>query len=257
VDKLESFSLGDFMKPKTPWTIEGLKAHYLKMGREIPESTIALLARPGFERFIKVDPLPVAPSKNLPSSSASTLKKEAVARLGKVGKKRQGVKVDPILNSLRSCKISASSSADHVALQFEGARLLTVNELFAILQFRKFQTFGYKKLWHQLVKKSVGLLVEKPFFTENVKLILYRRGKKLVDLDSVPVMFKYAIDALRKEGLIEDDNPTVVVSVEIIQEKGEPSVGIRLERVKRSQMDPGEAWTKWLSVSLDSALVAQ
>ena len=232
------------MKKITPWTLDKLKEHYAKLGKEVPESTLALLARPGYEHRIRVEPLPTQVAKVVPETSRGR-KKVASETLETVKKKRQGVKVDPILNSIRSADIEVAGDETFVSFKFEGARLLTVNEIFAILQYRKFQTFGYKKLWHQLMTRAVQQLQEKPVFTEKTKLVLYRRGKKLVDLDAVPVMFKYAIDALRKEGLIEDDNPNVITEVEVVQEKGEPCVGLRLEK---QEQDPRKTPSEWMKV---------
>lgn len=228
---------------KPVWTLDKLKEHYSKLGKEVPESTLVLLSRPGFEHRIKVEPLPDVGGGEV-SKTVKGRKKEACKALEKIEKKRQGVKVDPILNSIRAAKIKTASSEDFVAFRFEGARLLTVNEIFAILQYRKFQTFAYKKLWHQLIKKAVSELKDRPLFSEKTKLVLYRRGKKLVDLDAVPVMFKYAIDALRKEGLIEDDNPNVITEVEVVQEKGEPCVWLRLEKQPEDFRKSANEWEK-------------
>lgn len=141
----------------------------------------------------------------------------------------------PIVTSLRSAFVSSrADEGPMLALWFDGARLLTVNELFSIYQYRKYETYAYKKAWRILVKNALLSLPKgqsRPRFDGPTRIWLYRRGTRLVDLDALPTMFKYAVDALRTHGVIPDDNPEIIVDVRFLQEKGTPSAAIRLERL--------------------------
>jgi len=156
-------------------------------------------------------------------------------------KKREGVKETPILTSLRECQVRVEAGDNHVSILFEGARLFSLNELFALLQYRSYIIFGYKKLWQQLTKNALSKLSGQlgadqplPHF-EACKLTLYRQGRKKIDRDSIEVMFKFIIDALKDDskkgrpGLFPDDNPDVVQAAEPQQSIGTPMVGIRIE----------------------------
>ncbi len=170
-----------------------------------------------------------------------------------VKKKRKGISLKPIMESLREPQMRVSASSDDFSVWFDGARVLTVNELIALYQYRKYETFAYKVRWKNLIQRAVDelLLTQKPpYFSEKTRLVLYRRGKRLVDLDSLPTVFKYAIDGLKKAGLISEDNPNVIVEVIPIQEKGLPAIGLRLEYLPHWKA-PEKDWEKdWLSKDL-------
>lgn len=150
--------------------------------------------------------------------------------------KKQINKFKIIMESLNSCEISTKLRQTDTTLDlflwFTGARVLTLNELFSTLQSRKYEIFIYKKKWKQLIQEAVLLNKDPiPLFNGPTRIYLYRRGKKLIDLDSFQTIFKYAIDGLRQSGIIPEDNPNIVVEIIPIQEKGETSVGIRVERL--------------------------
>lgn len=149
--------------------------------------------------------------------------------------KKQINKFKIIMESLNSCQISTNleqhSDKLFYSCWFSGARVLTLNELFSTLQSRKYEIFIYKKKWKLLIKEAVQINKNIPIFNGPTRIYLYRRGKRLIDLDSFQTIFKYAIDGLRQEGILPEDNPNIVVEIIPIQEKGEPAVGIRLERL--------------------------
>lgn len=154
--------------------------------------------------------------------------------------KRLGVKETPIISSLRTCSIDAECSETHVTLAFKGARMFTLNEILAILQYRSYIIFSYKKQWQTLVHNGLRILGnKKPHFDGPCKITLFRQAKKKVDRDSLMVMFKYIIDALKDEpktglaGIFPDDNPDIVYSDEKIQriDKNVPIIGIKIERI--------------------------
>jgi hypothetical protein len=160
-------------------------------------------------------------------------------------KKRKGVEVKPIIDSLKNPTKRISYKNDTLSIWWGGARLLTVNELFAIFQYRKYETFAYKKQWKELIKSTVSMLDKKPFFDKNVEMILYRSGKKLIDLDSFSTIFKYAIDGLKDEGIISDDNPNVISSIMPWQITGEPEVGIQLKPGKEIYLPKENVLDVW------------
>jgi hypothetical protein len=152
-------------------------------------------------------------------------------------KRRAGVKETPIFASLSECTARAEASDKHVTLLFEGARLFSLNEILSILDKRPQLVWRYKKMWRQLTRLAVARLgPEAPRF-EACRLTLYRQGKKKIDRDSIDVMFKFIIDALKDEpkegfvGLFPDDNPDVVQFMEPRQSVGPALVGLRVDRV--------------------------
>lgn len=203
--------------PRHRWTPEDLDEHYRRQGKAVPEHTRQVLEQLGLIGRLRTPPPPAAGQ-------------EAPAR-----PRRRGVSVAPILASLRSSLVFARAQEGPVlSLWFDGARLLTANELISIYQYRKHDTYAYKKAWKRLVGNALQALPRNqpvPHFDGPTRLWLYRRGKRLVDLDALPVMFKYAIDALRSHGVISDDNPEVIVEPRLLQEKGSPSLAMRLERL--------------------------
>lgn len=153
-------------------------------------------------------------------------------------KKRQGVKQTPIMTAVRDCLITVEAGPKHIVIAFDGARLFTLNEMFAILQVRKYIVFGYKKLWRELVYKALAQMgKKKPHFDGPCKVTLFRQGARMIDRDSLFVMFKYIIDALKDEpklnyrGIFPDDNPDIVYSDEKLQAIGEPVIALRVELI--------------------------
>lgn len=210
-------------KPSKSWSPEQLADFYRRQGKAIPDETKKVLESLGLGSRVRLPVVAPVVLNELGLPTDSTEKK-----------KRKGVDVAPILASLRAPLIYAATTKDPtLSLWFDGARLLTANELLSVLQYRKHQTYAYKKAWRKLVGSALECIPgrDRPYFDGPTRLWLYRRGKKLVDVDSMPLMFKYAIDALRREGVIFDDNPEIIVESKLVQEKGEPSVGIRLERM--------------------------
>lgn len=210
--------------PRTPWTALDVQAHYDRQGKTVPQGTRELLESLGLGAHMRSPSVAVDPAE--PGSKA----------------KRKGVDVAPIVGSLRAPNIRVEAGAGPtLSLWFEGARMLTVNELFSIFQYRKHDTFRYKKAWRQAIGRAIAMLPPdqpRPYFGGPTRIWLYRRGRSLVDLDSLPTMFKYAIDPLRHEKILADDNPTIVVESRLLQERGEPAVAMRLEALPDWRPEP-------------------
>lgn len=141
----------------------------------------------------------------------------------------------------QSSIIETSSSDSHFSVLFHGAKLLSVNQIFTILQYKKYEIFTYKKIWHQLIMNALSLEKEKnnhplPFFDDAVELILFRQAQKLVDEDAITTMFKFIIDGFKFHpqknplGILEEDNPKIVHKISCYSEKGIPIVGIKIQK---------------------------
>lgn len=164
-------------------------------------------------------------------------------------KKAQGVKTSELNKINRQSKVQFSCSEDHVSILFEGAKLLSVNQIFAILQYRKYEIFTYKKVWHDLIKKVLdenSLLLRQeqqklPYFDEAVEITLFRQASRLVDEDAMSTMFKYIIDGLKRDdldnpnGILSEDNPKIVHRIVCYSEKGPPFVGIKIQKIKEKK----------------------
>ncbi len=178
----------------------------------------------------------------------------------KKAKKTQGIKTSDVNKINKQSTVHFSSSDNHVSILFEGAKLLSVNQIFAILQYRKYEIFTYKKIWHELIKKvldeqSILLRSENkklPFFNEAVEITLFRQASRLVDEDAMSTMFKYIIDGLKRDdvdnqnGILAEDNPKIVHRIVCYSEKGEPFVGIKVKKIseKKSAFSPNDILKK-------------
>lgn len=163
----------------------------------------------------------------------------------KTKKSSGGIKVSDINKLNKEAIISYSSSEEHFSILFIGAKLLSVNQIFAILQYRKYEIFNYKKLWHELIKKaleeaSLELKSQKkdlPFFDDSVEITLFRQATRLVDEDAMSTMFKFIIDGLKRDGeknplgILAEDNPKIVHRIVCYSEKGDPAIGIKVKRI--------------------------
>lgn len=165
--------------------------------------------------------------------------------------KAQGVKVSD-LNKLNKHAISTTTSSDeHVSFLFMGAKLLSVNQIFAILQYRKYEIFAYKKIWHEIIKNNLDLLAydlkaqgkKLPYFDSSVEITLFRQASRLVDEDAMSTMFKYIIDGLKRDpkknpnGILAEDNPKIVHRIVCYSEKGEPAVGIKIKKIEEKKKE--------------------
>lgn len=165
-----------------------------------------------------------------------------------VVKKSGGLKTSELIKINNTATYEFTYSENHVSFLFKGARLLTINQIFAMLQMskKKFEVFNYKKSWHKII---TNILNEKnlfhkdiPFFNDSVEVTLFRQAPRLVDEDALNTMFKYIIDGLKRNnidnpyGIIAEDNPKIVHRIVSQSEKGEHYVGIKIKRIE-NQVD--------------------
>lgn len=166
-------------------------------------------------------------------------------------KKAAGVKVSDINKLNKKAIPSCSVSDDHVSLLFTGAKLLSVNQIFAILQYRKYEIFSYKKIWHEIMKNNLDILSydlksqgkQLPYFDDSVEITLFRQASRLVDEDAMSTMFKYIIDGLKRDpqknpnGILAEDNPKIVHRIVCYSEKGEPAIGIKVKKLDEKKKE--------------------
>lgn len=159
----------------------------------------------------------------------------------KVVKTKRGVDESVINKSIKNAEIEVKVNDNSLLILFHGARLLSLNEIFAILQIRKYVLFSYKKIWYNKIRDAYYLFSNHKtmFHGKILKVTLYRRGNKLVDNDSLSVMYKFIIDGLRYVNVLEEDNPNIVNEIECIQEIGSHLVGIKLtiQEPKKKTLD--------------------
>lgn len=145
-------------------------------------------------------------------------------------RKSLGSRAKDAANSLKLSRISGRHQAGQfLEFTLDGARLLSVNELYAL---HHFQRIAYRKAWHEAVQAAVLVVTGGPrhwLKFDRFTVIVHRRSRSGCDVDALNGYFKYAIDGLRYTGLIADDDPTHMLSMVSTQEKGQPLVRIRVE----------------------------
>lgn len=169
-------------------------------------------------------------------------------------KKRRGVDTGPIMAALKNSPARCRWGSDWIALDFPGGRLLSYNELYSILQYRKYEAFRYKKICREAIANALASPhaqpaespVSKPYFDSPTRLTLVRQGAKAMDREALTVIFKYMTDALRTQGIIKDDNPDIIVQIQTMQAVGPERVAMRLDKVY-DWVDPGvPQWEDWV-----------
>ncbi len=137
-------------------------------------------------------------------------------------------------------------SEKEVIFFFDGARLLSMNQIFNILQYRNYEMFNYKKTWHLIIEKLINQNKDLPFFDKGIEITILRIAPRLVDMDALGTMFKFIIDALKEKnkgkidyfkGIIPEDNPNILKNIKLKQFKGRYGVGIKIKAVEDSLLD--------------------
>lgn len=175
--------------------------------------------------------------------SANIVKKTSTSKLNNVTK----------INQVNQAAIVKTTISDkHISLVFEGAKLLTINDIFALLQRPKLQhsVFLYKKNWHNIVSNVLNVLYlqEKnkgntlPFFDQAVEVTIFRQAPTLVDEDALTTMFKFIIDALKrtkenKYGVLAEDNQKIMHKILCYCEKGPHCIGIKIKLIEDNKKE--------------------
>lgn len=173
-------------------------------------------------------------------------------------KTRNGLDFKSINAKMDNAKFFITSTPTSLSIIIEDIRILTLNEMLATAQTRKYEMFPYKKNVHNMMEEILRYFQSKggvlPKF-KAVNMFLFRESPRFIDNDSFAASFKYIIDGLvgyeylgetKLEKLLQDDNPTYIKSITPIQVKksGNTTIGIRLESTEdnSSQVDIYKQW---------------
>lgn len=180
-------------------------------------------------------------SKDVVLNKKNTKEKTNLETSEKKLKNTQKVK-DGINKINKNCDISVIEKEDYCVLIFDGAKMLSLNQILALLQLpkKKFEAFTYKKLWHELTISAMNKLTKKYNFDDGCDILVYRSAPRLVDNDSLAVMFKFIIDAVKKDKndstkpyILTEDDPQFVKNIKSYQEKSKSyKVAIRFQKTK-------------------------
>ena len=160
-------------------------------------------------------------------------------------KKNKSINVYQINKINAQATIEINYDKSSFSIYFNGARLLSINQIFHILQKPGYQKsiYGYKQLWQKIIQDKLKKLNKNPppLFNKAVEITLFRQAPKLVDEDSLSTMFKYIIDALKKDhkagflGIISDDNKKIVRRIVLQQEKGSYAIGVKIKDISNEK----------------------
>ena len=154
---------------------------------------------------------------------------------------KQSISYSEICKQIRERKflIEYNKSKKELIIEFDNIRLPTLNEILSGLQYRKFEIWNYKKTVKEVMADILTQLKEKVnkeyLFENGVDLYIYRRGKKIIDNDSLPACFKYFIDSFTLNNIIKDDSPDYIKNIKCFQEKGEPKFILKLKETDYKQ----------------------
>lgn len=154
---------------------------------------------------------------------------------------KQSISYSEICKQIRDKRflIEYNKSKKELIIEFNNIRLPTLNEILSGLQYRKFEIWNYKKTVKEVMADILTQLKEKVnkeyLFENGVDLYIYRRGKKIIDNDSLPACFKYFIDSFTLNNIIKDDSPDYIKNIKCFQEKGEPKFILKLKETKYKQ----------------------
>ena len=140
--------------------------------------------------------------------------------------------------SLANCALACTLvGSDSYELAFDGARLLGVNDLYAVSHYRR---VAYRRAWHEAVRRCLETAPARSWLNDahwapldHFRVVGYRQSARLCDLDALSGQFKAAIDGLRRAGLIVDDDPQHFIDMRSAQAIGTYKVVIRVEPVSR------------------------
>lgn len=163
-------------------------------------------------------------------------------------KKTKQPSVEPIIDSIKNSIIKSYQIDNKYILIFDGARILTLNEILSILQYRKYTLFSYKKIWHKKINEAI-LLLGKTTKINKSNIILFRQGKKKIDNDSLPASFKFLIDGL-KGSIIPEDDPESVIAIKTIQKTSSAQmiIGLIIEPTEENDNSTSENYGKYFNL---------
>lgn len=192
---------------------------------------------------------------NKRKNSTKTVGKKAI-KLSKEGSsvkktvKKQSRNYDVIKSNLKNARYELkieNSDKKSFALIIHESRILTLNEMLAILQREDWELFNYKKFIHTLMK-SIIKDNNFPIFDgkKPLRVTYYRQSSRFIDNDSLPPSFKYFLDAFVENKIICDDNPNVIYDLKPIQVIGKDKmIGIKVEEMEVDLDKPFDIYKEW------------
>lgn len=180
------------------------------------------------------------------------------------------VDLEKVCESIKQAKMRFEYNERSLILILDGARVLSLNQMFSLYQQKSghnqpYKMIYYKKVWEEKMKALLEALLldsienEKPLpqFDGAVKLFLFRQSAKLLDEDNYSASFKFMIDGLRRETVLfhrqyqvlKDDSKHFVSSVSSCQVKDKHNI-IAIKLVKDEQANQ-----KWFTGLEDLFLV--
>lgn len=159
-----------------------------------------------------------------------------------------------VFSALQQASPVAVWNEHSLAIDIPGGRVLTYNVLYSLLQKNQYIAYAYKKLCKTVIRKAIKnnkSTTAKPFFDGPVRLTLLRTGKREIDLDSFPVVFKYFIDSLKDEQITADDNPNIIVEIKSLQSKGDYRLGMKLEKIADWEKSEIPTWGQFSMLPIE------
>lgn len=166
---------------------------------------------------------------------------------------KKTVDFDKVYDSIAKSEVEVDFSRNHLSLVFHDCRVLSLNQIFSLLQRKPkpFQIMKYKKLWHEKMFKEIHKMIESgkelPDFKDiRVKIYVYRESSKLIDADNIYASYKYMIDGLRQKhkigdgeyAVLDDDNPnfvSVIRSTQVLSKENNIAIKIVPDFDKKEQ----------------------
>jgi hypothetical protein len=204
------------------------------------EMTLAKQKSPSKKRIKEQSPSPPTDIRCGEDPDWTAPRTVKVARVK--GGKTVNQHIAEVIKSIKGADITTAVSDMHIAIYFDGARLLTLNEILAVFPYQPYLIFAYKKAWAEKIDQALLILKSNarckiPEFTESCVFVGFRSSTRLVDRDGLSPCFKYILDDLRNQKvlspiqILKDDNPNLIVETPCYQVRGLHAVGIRLEKV--------------------------
>jgi hypothetical protein len=142
-------------------------------------------------------------------------------------------RVARVIESIKTARLHGSFVlGKSIELHFEGAMMLSPNELYALTPFERIR---YKKTWHEVVQWALLVITGSPRsfkVLDCFELKLHRVSRQLCDTDALPGYCKAPIDGLKHAGIIKDDNPKFFKRISAMtQEHGAPKLMLSVAQI--------------------------
>lgn len=159
--------------------------------------------------------------------------KESAINNSEKRKEAKKSRLNRVIDSIKSAHLSGTfNRGEFIELRFDGAMLLSPNELYALNPFLR---IGYRKAWHDAIHwATLSVTKGQKNFTmfDCFEVGFFRQSTRLCDTDALSGYAKAPIDGLRYAGLIKDDHPQYFKQFSSLKQQcGTPLVILRIDRV--------------------------